>query len=69
MTATRLAHQCPKTSCPRMVPQHQFACGQHWFALSLPTRRAIVRAYSTGDFAGHAQAMLNATVELNGVVT
>jgi len=58
-------HPCPKNTCPRLVKNTQYACPTHWFQISHPVRRRIVRAYTMGDFHAHAQAMDDAAAELN----
>jgi hypothetical protein len=64
--ATAGYHKCPKTDCPRDVPDTQYACPRHWFQVSAPTRRRILRTWSQGEHLEHAQAMSAAALELNG---
>lgn len=58
-------HKCPKDGCPRHVPYEQYACPRHWFQVSQPTRRRILRTWRQGDVLAHAQAMAAAGRELN----
>lgn len=58
-------HRCPKNGCNRRVPRAQFACREHWYQVSKPTRDAIYAAYRSGDTGAHMEAMGDALEELN----
>lgn len=34
-------HKCQKRGCQRQVPNHLFACGQHWHALPAVAQQGI----------------------------
>ena len=51
---------CPHPDCKRTIPNHLYACRDHWFTLPEEIRQAIWRAwrrftgetYRTGDVEG-----------------
>lgn len=42
---------CPFNDCDKPIPEHLFACGQHWRALAKGAQNRITSAY-TGYLAG-----------------
>ncbi len=34
-------HKCDAPGCDRIIPRGKLMCGEHWFALPAPLRRAI----------------------------
>ena len=42
-------HLCPARHCPRMVPNHQALCREHWLMVPSPIQRDLYRAWNNGD--------------------
>lgn len=38
-------HECPAPGCEKTVPFHIFACKQHWYTISTPARRELLREF------------------------
>lgn len=63
MTASA-PHKCPAPDCERMVPQSQFACGEHWRSIPAEIRSRIWSGYRSRNEDAHRQAMLDGVAYL-----
>jgi len=58
-------HTCPKDGCSRNVTTDQLACPRHWYQVTKSTRSRVWRAWQSGNFDAHHEAVQAAIHEMN----